>query len=73
MLLNEMFNEYPAAYRDERADQTALQFGDTRKTKLTLAQINLLRKMNDQRKVEYAEKLKKVKLQYGAQPASTGV
>lgn len=66
MLLNEMFNEYPAAYRDERADQTVLKFGDTRKTKLTLAQINLLRKMNDQRKVEYAEKLKKVKLQYGA-------
>lgn len=73
MLLNEMFNEYPDAYRDERADQTVLKFGDTRKTKLTLAQINLLRKMNDQRKVEYAEKLEKVKLQYGAKPAPAGV
>ena len=68
-----MFNEYPTAYRDERADQTVLKFGDTRKTKLTLAQINLLRKMDDQRKVEYADKLKKVKLQYGAPPASAGV
>lgn len=73
MLLYEMFNEYPTAYRDERADQTVLKFGDTRKTKLTLAQINLLRKMNDQRKVEYAEKLEKVKLQYGAPPAPAGV
>jgi hypothetical protein len=73
MLLNEMFNEYPEAYRDQRADQTVLKFGDIRKTKLTLGQINLLRKMDDQRKVEYAEKLEKVKLQYGASPASAGV
>jgi hypothetical protein len=46
-----------------------LKFGDVRKTKLTLSQINLIRKMNDQRKVEYAQKLKDIKLQYGAAPA----
>jgi hypothetical protein len=70
MLLNEMFNEYPEAYRDVQSDQTVLKFGDIRKTKLTLAQINLLRKMNDQRKIEYAEKIKKVKQQYGASASS---
>ena len=70
MLLNEMFNEYPEAYRDVQSDQTVLKFGDIRKTKLTLAQINLLRKMNDQRKIEYAEKIKKVKQRYGATASS---
>jgi hypothetical protein len=70
MLLNEMFNEYPEAYRDVQSDQTVLKFGDIRKTKLTFAQINLLRKMNDQRKIEYAEKIKKVKQQYGASASS---
>ena len=72
MLLNEMFNEYPEAYRDVQSDQTVLKFGDIRKTKLTLAQINLLRRMNDHRKIEYAEKIKKVKQQYGAPPPSAG-
>ena len=69
MLLYEMFNTTPDAYRNEEQDQSAPKWGDTRKTKLTLAQINLLRKMNDQRTVEYAEKLKRVKEQYGAPPA----
>ena len=67
MLLHEMLHDdTPEAFRDESDDSTALKFGDVRKTKLTLAQINLIRKMNDQRKVEYAQKLKNVKLQYGA-------
>jgi hypothetical protein len=68
MMLHEMLNPAPDAYRDEKSDGTSLKFGDVRKTKLTLGKINLLRKMNDQRKIEYAEKLKNVKLQYGAAP-----
>ena len=70
MLLYEMFTSDPATYRDEKSDKTQLKFGDVRKTKLTLSQINLLRKMNDQRKVEYTQKLKEIKLQYGAAPAA---
>ena len=70
MMLHEMLNPAPDAYRDEKSDGTSLKFGDVRKTKLTLAQINLLRKMNDQRKVEYTQKLKDIKLQYGAAPAA---
>lgn len=73
MLLHEMFKPAPEAYRDEKNDESSLKFGDVRKTKLTLAQINLLRKMNDQRKVEYAQKLKDIKLQYGASAPATGV
>jgi hypothetical protein len=70
MMLHEMLHQAPDAYRDEQNDGSVLKFGDVRKTKLTLAQISLLRKMNDQRKVEYAEKLKNIKLQYGAAPAA---
>lgn len=74
MMLHEMLQDStPDAYRDDSDDSTILKFGDVRKTKLTLGQINLIRKMNDQRKVEYAQKLKNVKLQYGAtapQPAA---
>ena len=71
MMLFEMLHDAtPEAYRDENSDGTQLKLGDVRKTKLTLAQINLLRKMNDQRKVEYAQKLKEIKLQYGAAPAA---
>ena len=73
MLLHEMFDTAPEAYRDEKNDSSTLKFGDVRKTKLTLSQINLLRKMNDQRKVEYAQKLKDIKLQYGASAPATGV
>jgi hypothetical protein len=67
MMLHEMLKDNtPTAYRDEQNDDSAVKFGEVRNTKLTLEQINLIRKMNDQRKVEYAEKLKNVKLQYGA-------
>jgi hypothetical protein len=70
MLLHEMLHDTtPKGFRDDENDSSAVKFGDVRKTKLTLRQINLIRKMNDQRKVEYADKLKNVKLQYGAQSA----
>lgn len=71
MLLQEMLHDTtPKAYRDDASDSSTLKYGDVRKTKLTLAQINLVRKMNDQRKIEYAQKLKEIKLQYGAAPAA---
>jgi hypothetical protein len=71
MLLQEMLHDTtPKAYRDDANDSSTLKYGDVRKTKLTLAQINLIRKMNDQRKIEYAQKLKEITLQYGAAPAA---
>jgi hypothetical protein len=65
MLLNEMFGEYKSGYQDLSKDKSQNKIEDLRKTKLTLAQINKLRKMNDQRAVEFKENLEKVKTMYG--------
>ena len=56
----------PQEYRDEKNDNTALKLSDLRKTRLSLEQINHMRIMNDVRKVEHEEKLKKVNKQYKA-------
>jgi len=45
-----------------------LSLSDVRKTKLTLAQINRLRIMNDIRKLEHEHDLEKVRSQYKAPP-----
>ena len=70
MILNELYERSPDSYQDVAADNTQPKLGDLRKTKLTLKQINKLRKMNDVRMAEYNDKLKLVKLQYNppAQP-----
>jgi hypothetical protein len=71
MILNELYDRSPAAYQDLSQDNTQPRLGDLRKTKLTLRQINKLRKMNDVRSYEFKEKLKRVKTMYSppAQPA----
>jgi len=66
MFLSEMFNADNGAYQDLSRDDSVNKIHDLRKTRLTLAQINQLRKMNDQRTVEYVEKIKLVRQQYGA-------
>jgi hypothetical protein len=70
MILNELYDRSPAAYQDLSQDNTQPRLGDLRKTKLTLRQINKLRKMNDVRAYEFKEKLKRVKTMYAppAQP-----
>lgn len=70
MILNELYDRSPAAYQDLSQDNSQPRLGDLRKTKLTLRQINKLRKMNDVRSYEFKEKLKKVKTMYSppAQP-----
>jgi hypothetical protein len=72
MMLNEMFQEYRKGYQDLEKDKSQNKIEDLRKTRLTLIQINQLRKMNDQRTVEFKEDLKKVQAQYGqaAEPAA---
>jgi hypothetical protein len=66
MFLSEMFNADNGAYQDLSRDNSVDKIHDLRKTRLTLAQINQLRKMNDQRTVEYVEKIQRVRQQYGA-------
>lgn len=70
MILNELYNRSPEAYQDVAQDNTQPRLGQLRKTKLTLKQLNKLRKMNDVRTIEYNDKLKLIKLQYSppAQP-----
>ena len=69
MLLNEFFQKEPSAYQDLSQDNSQTQKGDLRKTRLTLRQLNKLRKMNDVRMYEFKEKLKLVKKQYAPPPA----
>ena len=71
MFLSEMFNANNGAFQDLSQDNSVEKPHDLRKTRLTLAQISQLRKMNDQRTLEYVDKLNLVRKQYGAsaQPA----
>ena len=64
MLLTEFFKKDPSAYQDLSQDNSQLQLSDLRKTRLTLRQLNKLRKMNDIRAVEYKDKLKLIRQQY---------
>jgi hypothetical protein len=70
MILNELYQRSPEAYQDVSQDNSQPQLGDLRKTKLTLKQINKLRRLNDVRQFEFKERLKRVQRQYAppAQP-----
>lgn len=70
MILNELYSRSPSAYQDVSADNTQPHIGQLRKTKLTLMQLNKLRKMNDTRTFEYNEKLKDVRTQYAPPPTA---
>ena len=68
MLLKEFWNKEPEAYQDLKDDNSQVRLKDLRKTRLTLRQLNKLRKMNDARAYEYKEKLKDVRQQYAPPP-----
>ena len=70
MLLNEFYHKEADAYQDLSQDNSQTQKGDLRKSRLTLRQLNKLRKMNDVRKYEFKEKLKLVRKQYAPPPAA---
>jgi len=69
MLLTEMFSDQNSEYQDLTKDNSQKKITDLRKTRLTLAQISQLRKMNDQRNLEKQEDLARVRKQYGAPAA----
>ena len=71
MILNELYDRSPAAYQDLNQDNSQPEMGQLRKTRLTLRQINKLRKMNDLRDQEFKDKLKYVRLQYAPPPEPT--
>lgn len=71
MLLIEFFEKIAPGRYDADQDNSVLKIDDTRKTRLTLAQINRLRIMNDVRKLEHEQQLDRVKKQY-KQPVEGG-
>jgi hypothetical protein len=64
MRITEMFDSAKDGYQDEQSDQTIVSLGDLRSTRLTLAQLNGLRAMNDVRSVEQEQKKDDVQMQY---------
>ena len=69
MYITELLEPLPHGYQTEQDDESVLSFNDSRKTRLTLAQLNKLRIMHDVRNFEKEGKLEKVKNQYAAPAA----
>lgn len=62
MELNDLFKKNR---RDGENDSSTLELSDTRKSRLTLEQINKMRRIREAKKIEEYEKLKRIKTQYG--------
>ena len=73
MVLVEFFQDVPTGYGKESDDNTTLQKSDTRKTRLTLSDLNKIRMVNDVRKYEKEQELKDVTKQYVAPAADAAV
>lgn len=73
MILNELFSKAVDDMQDLSQDGTALKFEDSRKTRLTLGQINRLRKMNDMRALEHEKDMSFVRKMYAPPPADPGM
>jgi hypothetical protein len=71
MLITELFTK-DYGRRTEKDDNTAMKLSDLRKSRLSLAQLNRLRIMNDVRALEHEQHLKKVHKQFGAAAAAAG-
>jgi hypothetical protein len=67
MILNELFNKTPEEMQDLSRDNSTLKYEDSRKTRLTLGQINRLRKMNDMRALEHEQEMSFVRKMYAHQ------
>lgn len=70
MILREFWDKEPEAYQDLNQDNSQTTAQDLRKSRLTLSQLNKLRRMHDVRIVEYRTKLKLVRRQYAPPPAA---
>lgn len=64
MLLLEFYQKPPSNWQDESQDHSKPKWGESRKTRLTLSEINKLRRMNEVMSYEKAKDLKKIRKQY---------
>lgn len=71
MLLREFYEAAPDGWQDVKDDHSQPKWGETRKTKLTLREINKLRRMQEVQAFERARELKKIRKQY-APPTQEG-
>jgi hypothetical protein len=71
MLLKEMFGEYDTGYETPEDDNSVPRLHDLRKTRLTLGQINRLRKIEDVRNFEKQQNIKNIQRQY-SKPSEAG-
>jgi hypothetical protein len=64
MFISEIFEPAQPGLYTAKDDNSVLKMSDTRKTRLTLAQLNRLRMMNDVLKFEHEKQLERVSKQY---------
>lgn len=72
MLLLEFYNSAPTNVQDVESDSSAPRWSESRKTRLTLHEINKIRRMNDVRAYERAVSLEAIRTQYSP-PAAPGL
>ena len=71
MLLTELYDRPTPGYEDPSKDNSVKQsWREARKTKLTLAQLRVLRRMSDVRNFEKMQRIRKIQDQYS--PAQSG-
>ena len=70
MHLFEFYDTNTKGFQDVSNDNSAPKWSETRKTRLTLSEINKLRRMKEVESFERANDLKKIRKQY--QPPSEG-
>lgn len=73
MLLLEFYNSAPTNMQDVESDNSSIRWNETRKTRLTLLDINKIRRMNEVRAFERAKNLKKIRQQYSPPAAGPGL
>jgi hypothetical protein len=66
MKLFEFYQPAPQGWQDVSDDESQPQWGEGRKTKLTLGMINKMRQMNDVQAYERASDMKFIRKQYGS-------
>lgn len=71
--LMEDFEKVPEQRYDAKDDDSVVRSKDTRKVRLTLQQINKLRRMQEVRKMEQKKQEDFFKVIYGTPPAAPGV
>jgi len=72
MFLREFYEMAPEGVQNLSDDHSQPKWGEGRKTKLTLGEINKIRRMSEVRNYERANNLKKIRKQYSP-PAQPGI